>query len=243
MRALLTFHSIDDDGSVLSFAPSALRGLLRGIRESGHAVVSLRTLLAEPSVPNRVALSFDDGFRSVHSEALPILREAGATATLFLTTGHLGGENDWPSQPSWAPRLAMLGWPEVAELVQAGWEIQSHTVHHPDLRTYADSAIRAELAAADAAIARASGRQPDCFAYPYGRHDARVAAIAGERYAHIVTTQLAPLDGRSPESLRRHGIPRLDSYYLRDARLQRSFGSRRMRAYLAARAALRWLRG
>ena len=52
---------------------------------------------------------------------VPILRELGATATLFLTTGFLGGDNGWPGQPDWAPRFPLLDWEQVEALHGAGW--------------------------------------------------------------------------------------------------------------------------
>ncbi len=54
-----------------------LRGLVRGIRQSGHAIVSLADLLTEPT-RDAVALTFDDGFASLARLAEPILTEYGA---------------------------------------------------------------------------------------------------------------------------------------------------------------------
>ncbi len=240
MRAVITFHGVDASGSVLSLAPAALRGLLAGAREAGHAIVPRRELLASRA-PDRIALCFDDGLASVAEEALPILREAGATATLFLTTGHVGGSNDWPGQPAWAPRFPMLSWEQVEALATAGWEIQSHTVRHLDLRALGDAALHAELAEANDAIERRLGRRPDQLAFPYGHYDARVLAIAREHHRHCFTTELASLEGRADEELAR-GVPRLDAYYLKPAWLQRRFGGAAFRGYLSARAFARRLR-
>jgi peptidoglycan/xylan/chitin deacetylase (PgdA/CDA1 family) len=240
VRAVITFHGVDTSGSVLSLAPHALRGLVAGIRDAGHSIVPLRELLAS-AAPNRVALSFDDGLASVAENALPVLREAGCVATLFLTTGHVGGHNDWAGQPSWAPKLPMLSWSQADALLAAGWEIQSHTVRHLDLRTLGDDALDAELCGASDEIARRTGSRPDQLAFPYGHFDARVLGIAQRRHAHCFTTELAPLDGRSASELAR-GIPRLDAYYLQPAWLHRRFGGAAFRGYVSARAFARKLR-
>jgi peptidoglycan/xylan/chitin deacetylase (PgdA/CDA1 family) len=239
VRAVLTFHGVDASGSPLSIAPDTLRGLLAGVRDAGHAIVPLRELLASPA-PNRIALSFDDGLASVAENALPILREAGAVATLFLTTGHVGGHNDWADQPSWAPKLPMLSWDAVESLAAAGWEIQSHTVRHPDLRALDDDALEAELCGASDEIERRLGRHPDQLAFPYGRHDARVLHAARRHHTACFTTELASLDGR-PATALAGGIPRIDAYYLQPTWLQRRFGSAAFRGYLSARALARRL--
>jgi peptidoglycan/xylan/chitin deacetylase (PgdA/CDA1 family) len=240
VRAVITFHGVDASGSVLALAPSALRGLVAGIRAAGHEIVPLRELLAS-AAPNRVAFSFDDGLASVAENALPVLREAGAVATLFLTTAHVGGHNDWADQPSWAPKLPMLSWTQVEQLAAASWEIQSHTMRHPDLRTLSDGALEAELLGASDEIERRVGRRPDQLAFPYGHYDARVLGLARRHHRDCFTTELAPLDGRAASELAR-GIPRLDAYYLQPAWLQRRFGSVAFRSYVSARALARRLR-
>lgn len=239
MRAVLTFHGVDASGSVLSIHPDALRSLLRGIRAAGHAVVSLRELLERPAAPDRVALTFDDGLRSVHGAALPVLQEEGAVATLFLTTGHVGGENDWPGQPAVAPRFPMMDWDQVGALLRAGWEVQSHTVHHPDLRRLSDAEIRDELGGAARDLEERLGVRPDQLAYPYGAWDPRVRELARLSSRVQLTTELAPLDGRGPDDWSGRGIPRLDAYYLQAGWLQRRFGGALFGAWIAARALLR----
>lgn len=241
MRAVLTFHAVDTSDSVLSVAPQQLRSLVQGIRSSGHEIVSLRNLLDHPG-NNRVALTFDDGFRSVHDAALPVLRDEGVTASLFLTTGYVGADNGWPTQPAWAPRHPMMDWNQVEALRAAGWDIQAHTANHPDLRALSDEAIRDEMEQADAAIEERLGYRPDQFAYPYGFDDERVRGLARDRYAWCLTTELTWLDGRGDDVLREDGVPRLDTFYVREGRWHRSFGGVTFRAWIGARAALRRLR-
>ncbi|WP_229518532.1 polysaccharide deacetylase family protein [Massilia sp. PAMC28688] len=45
--------------------------------------------------PRAVAITFDDGYRSVHDLALPILRQFKLPATVFVTSGYVGGGNMW----------------------------------------------------------------------------------------------------------------------------------------------------
>lgn len=240
MRAVLTFHGVDESGSVLSLRREELRRLLRGVRASCHELVSLESLLTEPDRPDRVALTFDDGFRSVHDAALPVLREEDAPATLFLTSGHVGGRNDWRSQPAWAPRFPMLSWAQIEALAEAGVAIEAHTVSHPDLTGLPDDAVREELESCCGVIEARLGRRPQAFAYPYGRFDGRVAGLASEAFRWSLTTRMAALDGPAPDP---HRIPRLDTFYLREGWLQDRFGSAAFRGVVNLRAALRRLRG
>jgi peptidoglycan/xylan/chitin deacetylase (PgdA/CDA1 family) len=239
MRAVLTFHSVDSSGSVLSIAPEDLRGLVQEIQSGGHAIVPLRALLGDPGPPDRVALTFDDGYRSVWDEAVPVLRKAGAAATLFVTTGYLGVDNRWPSQPQESPTLPLMSWDQVRKIHGEGWAIEAHTVTHPDLRALTDAQIECEFRAANDAIKERVGVPPAVLAYPYGAFDARVESIARKHYDWAVTTQMGSLDSRAGGA---HRVPRLETFYFRKRRPLGGFGSPGFRGYLAARAWLRRLR-
>jgi len=238
MRAVITFHSIDDSGSVLSFPPRALAGLLEALAHAGLPVFDLDTLLA-PAARRGVALSFDDGMRSVFTHALPILRDHAAPAHLFLTTGAVGGNNRWSTQPAHAPGFDMLNWDEIEALQQAGARTESHTHSHPDLRALDEAGIAAECGEADRIIEARLGRRPRYFAYPYGYRSARVLDYARSRYRASFTTQLRELKGDEDPA----ALPRLDSYYLRAPWVVRRLDGALPRAYLALRGALRRLRG
>ena len=241
MRAVLMLHSVDSSGSAISLAAAELRGLLDLVRASGHRIGTLREVLESPA-RDTIALTFDDGMASLASEAAPLLSAEGATATLFLTTGYVGRDNHWPSQPTSAPRLPMLGWDQVEALHAAGWAIEAHSLSHPDLRTLSDDALAEQLEAPQREIARRLGRSPNAFAYPYGLLDQRVVDAVGQHYRDAFTTRMAVLPAAGLDPLR---VPRVDSYYLRHPALQRlagatgGFRGSPLAGWIAARAALR----
>ena len=239
MRAILTFHSVDPSGSVLSIAPEQLRSLVAAIKRSGHRIVPLRDLLDSPAEARQIALTFDDGMRSLHEHALPVLRDEEAPATVFLTSDYVGRNNRWPSLPEQAPTMAMMSWGEVEELHAAGWMVEAHTAAHPDLRRLSDAAIREEFERGDRAIQQRLGYRPEIFAYPYGYWDARVRAIAAGRYRYSLTARMGTLRASVADP---HRIPRLETYYFRAPGIHSRFGTLPFAAYLVARAALRRLR-
>jgi peptidoglycan/xylan/chitin deacetylase (PgdA/CDA1 family) len=237
MRAILTFHSIDDTGSVLSYPPKTFDRLLLALQRSGIPLLDLDTLL-RPQTKTGVALTFDDGMRSVFTEALPILRSHSAPAHLFLTTGVVGTTNRWPSQPTAAPLFEMLRWREIEALQGAGVHVEAHTASHPDLRQLSDDALQAECERADETIASTLGMRPRYFAYPYGFHDTRVRSFARERYVGSVTADVRMLRQEEDPA----ALPRLETYYFRKEFLFRDLQSLPTLAYVALRRALRRLR-
>lgn len=190
-----------------------------------------------------VAITFDDGMRSVATEALPVLRANGAPAHLFLTTGYVGATNEWPSQPEGAPVFDMMTWDQIEECVVGGLTVESHTVSHPDLRTLERRQIEEECEQADEEIVRRLGVLPTLMAYPYGGMSPAALEVCLDRYESSFSTTLGYLPLRPSDPLWRHRVPRLDSYYLRSAWMRRSLDRPLGRAYLGLRALLRRLRG
>jgi len=238
MRAILTFHSIDEAGTVLSFPPATFAKLLAALHDSGMPVCDLDTLLA-PDTQHGIALTFDDGMRSVFTQALPVLRDFKVPAHLFLTTGAVGGTNHWATQPAHAPSFDMLSWDEIEQLHGGGMRIESHTQSHPDLRELNAAQIGDECEAADQLIESRLGRRPRFFAYPYGYRNAQVCDAVRGRYQASVTTELKELHGGED----RAALPRLDTYYLQSPWVFKRLDAALPRGYLALRGMLRKLRG
>ncbi len=56
---------------------------------------AVQMLHTERMPPRAVAITFDDGYRSTHDLALPVLRHFGLPATVFVTSGHVDKGNMW----------------------------------------------------------------------------------------------------------------------------------------------------
>src|SRR5262249_22099276 len=77
---------------------------------------------------------------------------------------------------------------QVRQLIAAGWEIDAHTVTHPDLTSLDPTRLRYEVAGSRAAL-RGKFHQPvDFFCYPAGHYDAAViAAVRAAGYLGATT--------------------------------------------------------
>jgi peptidoglycan/xylan/chitin deacetylase (PgdA/CDA1 family) len=184
--------------------------------------------------PGAVALTFDDGFRNFNRHALPVLREYGFPATVFVVSERCGGWNDWV-QPDGIPRLELMGWRELEEVAAAGVELGAHTATHPHMNGLDDSCLERELVSSKDAIEGHIGRAVTTFAYPYGEGNARVRAAAGRHFGICCGTRLDFVSGGA--DLR--DLPRIDMYYLRDRRWFEALGRPGGAMYITAR---RWIR-
>lgn len=101
---------------------AAFRWQMALLAECFH-VMPLRAALAALDAgslpPRTVCITFDDGYRSVHELALPVLEEFGLPATVFVTSGHVGKGSMWNDRiikavqalPAGALDLSDLGLP------------------------------------------------------------------------------------------------------------------------------------
>jgi len=117
--------------------------------------------------PPRVAITFDDAYRSVLTRALPVLERYGFPATVFAPTAWLGDRNRW--DPEYDLELDVMSGEELAELAGRGFEVGSHGHRHIDLSRASDDEVREDLGASVARIGELLGRPPRFLSYPYGR--------------------------------------------------------------------------
>ncbi|QSO50939.1 polysaccharide deacetylase family protein [Alicyclobacillus curvatus] len=87
-----------------------------------------------PSRP--IVITFDDGYKSVYSNAFPELQKYHFQATVFMITGAVGRTTGFP-ELSWSDLQAM----ESSGLV----DVESHTVHHIALSLASAAVQQAEL--------------------------------------------------------------------------------------------------
>lgn len=238
MKAVITFHSIDDSESILSYSPKLFDSLLQALRKSDIPILTLGKLL-DNDTKEGVSITFDDGMKSLFSNALPILKTYEVPCHLFLTTSTIGKTNQWSTQPKNAPVFDMMNWAELEKFHECGATIDAHTHSHPDMRALNAVQLEMECATADALIEDRFGRRPEFFAYPYGFMNDSARAIASRRYCASFTTELATL----PKYCNSAMLPRVDSYYLQSPFIQRHLDSFLTRFYLTFRGLLRKVKG
>jgi peptidoglycan/xylan/chitin deacetylase (PgdA/CDA1 family) len=143
------------------------------------------------ALPRRpVVVSFDDGYLSHYTHAMPVLRGLRWPGVLNLEVNNV--------------RPGDLTAGQVRSLIRAGWEVDSHTVTHPDLTTLSDAALREELVRSRAFIRSHFGVPVNFFCYPAGRFNARVvAAVQAAGYRAATTTQPGLASPGSPFTLGR----------------------------------------
>ena len=198
----------------LYVAPPDFRAQIAWLAAHGYRAVTLQrvfdawrgaaTLPAKP-----VVLTFDDGYLSDVRTALPVLMARHWPGVLNLEVANL--------KPVWGIRP-----PGVRKLLAAGWELDAHTLTHPDLTSVDAARLRQEVTGSRTAIRKMFHVRVNFFCYPAGRYDAAViAAVQQAGYLGATTTN--------------YGLARpSDLYTLSRVRINGSDGVKGFAAKLAA---------
>ena len=173
--AILGFHKIGEpqpDGwETWFYIPEATFVEQLGyLREDGWQVIDLATflegLVAPGNLPERAALlTFDDGYRSMRTVALPLLRRFGYPAVLFVPTDFIGGRNTFDAAE---PEEALCDWDDLVELERRGVSVQSHGASHRPLSDLTPAAQEEELRRSKTTLEAGLGKRVEVFSYPYG---------------------------------------------------------------------------
>jgi peptidoglycan/xylan/chitin deacetylase (PgdA/CDA1 family) len=185
---ILFYHRVSDDDDPLAVSPRKFRQQMEVLAGEGFQVVGLAEavdlLESERPVPSTIALNFDDGFRDVGENALPILELFGFRATVFVPTGVIEGAASFPWYSDQPP---VMNWEEIVELDRAGTlRFEAHTVTHPNLLLLSDEESRSEIAQSKVDLEARLERPVEAFCYPaglFGDRERRFVAEAGYRLA------------------------------------------------------------
>ncbi len=155
---------------------------VRWLHSHGYHSVTLTQLFdfwtGKGSLPVKpVVLSFDDGYRSDWAVAGSVLARVGYVGVLDLKVGNI--------MPKGGITADQVRW-----LIDHGWELAAHTIHHPDLTTLGPAQLREEVAGSRRALQKQFHVPVDFFCYPSGRFDDTVVAAVKAAGFRGATTEI-----------------------------------------------------
>jgi len=135
-------------------------------------------------------ITFDDGYENNLHNALPVLRRFAYTSTCYVVARRAGQTNSWDSELG-IPPAPLMSIAQMQAWIDAGQEIGSHTLTHPDLRHINRQNQRVEIIESklqlEAQLKQAGGISNFC--YPYGGFNPSAVDCAFEAgYATATTT-------------------------------------------------------
>ncbi|RPJ32207.1 MAG: hypothetical protein EHM17_13820 [Verrucomicrobiaceae bacterium] len=191
--AILGYHDFSETEpeTAMRIRTSKFRMQMEAIRQLGITVISLDDFMAwkngEREIPAKSALiTLDDGWKSVYTDAFPILREFGYPFTLYLYKNYVDG----------GKKALTSGM--IREMIAAGATIGSHSVSHPYPATVKshlkkgpeayDAFLRKEMGESKRFLESRFNVKITTYAYPGGFHTDEMLALGNEfGYSHMFT--------------------------------------------------------
>ena len=106
-----------------------------------------------------VAITVDDAYLSVYTQAWPRLKEFGFPFTIFVATDPV--DNNLRNY---------MSWDQIRELLENGVTIGSQTKSHPHMHRLSPIKVEQELTLSNNRFLEEIGQYPQLFAYPYGEY-------------------------------------------------------------------------
>lgn len=211
---VLCYHRVTDDPgppalAPFRVAPSDFAAQMDWLAEAGIQPMTLaafESVVSEGAAvsPRSVLITFDDGYRDTLRTAVPILKERGFAATVFLPVDWIGTTAGWDE--GYGPAAPLMTWDEVRVAARDGIAFASHGATHTPFPALSPAALAGELQRAARRIEAETGTRPRSVAYPYGAEDEASARYTfGQGYQVAFTTR----HGRWQPGTRAMEVPRL----------------------------------
>ena len=173
---ILTYHSVRDFKQNDSFmardmyitTPNVFFSEMTYLRDHNYNVITMDDLMESlhglrTLATNSVIITFDDGYKSQHDNALPILELYHMPAIFFIYTKAIN-----------TYKISMT-WNDVNDLIARGMTIGGHSYSHPKLNKIIDKdELEMEIKDSKDTIEQHTGIPIDYFAYPYGLYNRKV---------------------------------------------------------------------
>src|SRR3989344_7211277 len=172
---ILMYHEIGHNNNTWSVSPEDFKQQMEFLKKNGYQTISLSELKEgleqnKTTTEKKVVITFDDGRSGVYDYAYPILSIYNYTATLFIITNWVG-QKEIPGHENYS---SFMGWQQIKELADNGFEIGSHTLTHLRLTELGPEELNVELQNSKFVLEQKTGMKILHFAYPYGKYNGGV---------------------------------------------------------------------
>ena len=174
---ILLYHAVGEPVEIewppsLILPASLFEAHLQYLTKEGYKVVSVEELVSllenGGNLDKVVAMSFDDGYRNNHTDALPLLKKYNAKASFYVVHRDIG-------------KTIYMDNDRLIDLLANGMEIGSHTINHAPLALIDPKYLPWEVGSAKKFIEKnLNGYNLKGIAYPNGGYNPKVIEAVKE---------------------------------------------------------------
>ncbi|MBD0333524.1 MAG: polysaccharide deacetylase family protein, partial [Chitinophagaceae bacterium] len=151
----------------------AFKAQLQFLKDNDCRVIEVTTFIqsiTEPGISSEgsVLITFDEGYYSNLTVALPVLQKFNYPAVIFVPVHFIGGYNAFDGDIMYEPKEQICSWEQLISLDQQGISVQSHGLTQRHFSRLSIKAQVAEAVQSKALLEDRLNKQVDAFSFPYG---------------------------------------------------------------------------
>jgi peptidoglycan/xylan/chitin deacetylase (PgdA/CDA1 family) len=169
---LLYHHVAPTDGTDLyTVSPEKFKDQMQTLIDLDFVAITPRQMTdalqcGVPLPDQAVIITFDDGNADNYDYAFQTMKQFGIPGAMYVVANRTASPD-------------YLSVKQLQELIEAGWEIGSHSMTHPDLLSLDSEDLRTELLNSRLMLETTLGAKIESFAYPYGSSSPEIARKVG----------------------------------------------------------------
>lgn len=198
----ITYHNISDKSNdSYTVFTSEFEKQMKLLSDLNYRTMSIEEIFGNKF--NRInekiiIITFDDGFKEVYKNAIPILKKYNYKATFFITTDFIADEN----------KSNYMNWEEVRDLNSLGYDIGLHSHKHTILSGLSEEELKEDIYKSQKLFYENMGFKPNLYSIPYGKKNSfnnNVINLLKKVGFEYIFTQI---NGFICENTSRYQIPR-----------------------------------
>ena len=202
---IFSYHSISDDKCPLSTDTKDFEKHLSYLKKNNYNSIFFDEI--SNTNKKKIIMTFDDGYKDLISNCLPLLKKYNFKAICFLVSDKIGKINDWDEDNNNIKTKKIMDKSDIHIWIKNGMKIGSHSKNHKKLTKIDHDELSNEIANSKIDLEKLIGEEIVSFCYPYGKFNLDVINEVKKNYSYALTTLRSRYD---PNKHDKYLIPRID---------------------------------
>ena len=202
---IISYHSINNENCPISLSLKEFEKQLVFFKKNNFHSIHFNEIKNTSS--KKFIITFDDGYKDLITNALPLLKKYDFTATCLIISNLIGKRNIWDEYKENIKDKELMNLSDINYWLKNGMKIGSHSKNHKKLTKLDDKEKIDEIINSKNELESLIGSAIDSFCYPYGLYNENIVNIVKEKYDFAFTTN------RSRFNTNKHNkylLPRID---------------------------------
>ena len=202
---IISYHSISDENCPLSLSLYEFERQLIFFKKNNFQSIHFNEIDNQSS--NKFIITFDDGYKDLIENALPLLNKYNFKATCFIVSNLIGKNNIWDEHNKNIKNKELMNLSDINFWLKNGMFIGSHSKNHNKLTLLNKNDAVDEIINSKSELETLTGTSINSFCYPYGLYDENIIDIVREKYDLAFTTNRSRFDTNKHD---KYILPRID---------------------------------